>query len=44
MRTSVPMIDTTIEPMHPALLEKNPNMAKGKRGAPMDGTSRPFGR
>jgi hypothetical protein len=31
MRISVPIIDTTMEPMHPTLLEKNPNMAKRKR-------------
>jgi hypothetical protein len=40
MRISVPIIDTTMEPMHPTLLEKNPNMAKktwdanGSRPAP----------
>jgi hypothetical protein len=26
------MTDTRMEPMQPTLLEKNPNMAKGKRG------------
>ena len=32
MRINVPIIDTTMDPMQPSLLEKNPNMGKENAG------------